>query len=123
MDLLKQLPTQSTTMLHALVEEAQAILKKRMGEERKAAEREILALAERHGISLDMLSQRRANAGVKLFDTEGKKRTQKRTPRFKHPEKEGVTWDGCGHAPAWMKQYELEGGSREALRIPPNPAR
>ncbi len=38
-------------------------------------------------------------------------------PKFRHPEKATVTWSGRGAVPAWVREWEAKGKSREALRI------
>ena len=47
----------------------------------------------------------------------GAKSRGKGEVKYRHPENGDITWTGRGRQPAWIKEHEAKGGSREDFAI------
>lgn len=57
--------------------------------------------------------------GFTLYElTHGTNGETGRRPKFKHPDKPGVTWSGLGRRPAWFNEALDRGMRKEDLQIP-----
>ncbi|MBS1170182.1 MAG: histidinol phosphate phosphatase [Burkholderiaceae bacterium] len=96
----------SVSELRALQEKIKQEMKKREENEIAEAKRKIQAIAQSVGLPLkDLLTASVRTAGSKV------------PPRYRHPEKNDLTWTGRGHQPVWVREWLAGGKSLEALRI------
>lgn len=80
-------------------------LSQRRTQDKQEARRELRQVAERYGFALgDLVTGTTTSPG--------------RTGRiqYRHPEDPSKTWTGRGRKPNWLKEWEANGGSLDALR-------
>jgi len=97
----------SVAELHALQEKIKQTLKEREQTERAQAREQILAIAQKAGISLkDLIGA-------------GKPRTGKGSVavRYRHPSNAALQWTGRGRQPKWVQEWVASGQSIDALRV------
>lgn len=75
----------------------------------RIALQEIEAVAKKHGLTLDDISNARK------FSVEKKKR--KGSHQYKNPKDPAVIWSGMGRQPRWFNDALAEGLSKEDMRI------
>lgn len=87
------------------------IIKERSKHARRQAREEAKEIARKYGLNLaDVIGEQpkrgKGGGGGKV------------PPKYRHPEDPSKTWAGRGRKPAWVRDWEANGGSLDALRIP-----
>lgn len=108
---MKQLESLTLDELMELKDDVEAAIEQKQVELRETARKEILAIAEAHGVSLDELRGTRKRPG------NGKKRTGKSAPKYRNPDNASQTWTGRGKPPAWFTAAKQRGIGAEQLLI------
>lgn len=98
--------TYSLSQLLEIQDQLPKVIAKRQVSEVVAARREIQQIADRLGLSLDVLLTE------PISGTKGT-----RPARYADPRDPSRTWSGQGHAPYWVRELEAEGTTREDMRI------
>lgn len=92
-------------------------LQKRVAEEietRKSAEKakaqqEILSLASKYGLTVQI-------GGAKAVKAGGKK-SGSVAPKYRHPQDSSLTWTGRGRSPVWVAEWKTQHGSLDGITI------
>ncbi len=83
------------------------ITQRRKDEEKQARE-ELKAVAEKYGFTLNELLEARGQTKTSSSGSPAK---------FRHPSDASKTWTGKGRKPAWLREWEANGGNKEDCRI------
>ena len=73
----------------------------------KKAQKELKAVAERYGFTVNELVSGQAAGTAQT----------KKEVRFSHPGDSNKTWSGRGRKPVWVKEWEASGRAVEELRV------
>lgn len=104
------LSTYSMANLRVLRNQVAEQIKARTDQEKAAARKQILAIAESAGVSLNEL----------LNGMSGAKKSLKGTIapiRFRHPDNKSQQWSGRGRQPKWVQEWVTAGKSIDQLRV------
>ncbi len=97
----------SMAELHALQEKIKQTLKEREQTERAQAREQILAIAQKAGISLkDLIGAAKPRSGKGSVAV-----------RYRHPSNATLQWTGRGRQPKWVQEWVASGQSIDALRV------
>lgn len=99
----------SIAELHALQDQIKQALQQREQAERARAREEILAIAQKAGISLK-----------ELITAKNMKATTKGSTvavRYRHPNDASLQWTGRGRQPKWVQEWVASGQSLDALKV------
>jgi DNA-binding protein H-NS len=103
----------SLSDLRALGEQVKQELLEREHAELAQAREQIMAIAQRVGISLEELIKDSARAKVlKVAKIKGKAAV-----RYRHPSNTAMEWTGRGRQPQWVKDWVASGQPVNALRV------
>lgn len=97
----------SLAELHTLQDQIKQALKDREQVERAKAREEILAIAQKAGLSLKELlgtSQPRTKTGTVAV-------------RYRHPANASQQWTGRGRQPKWVQEWVASGKTMDGLRV------
>jgi len=112
--------TYSIADLERLLARVQSEIKKRSDKNRKAVLRQLQRIAKRHGFDLASLLGPKRGGTVSKSRRGGKGRKDKRrkvAPKYRHPQKKGLTWTGRGRKPRWVTEWLAGKGTLEQLAI------
>jgi len=94
--------------LHHLQDQIKQVLQQREQAERAQAREQILAIAQKAGISLkDLVTAKNARA------TKG----TTVAVRYRHPQDASLQWTGRGRQPKWVQEWVASGQSLDALKV------
>ncbi len=98
----------SIAELHDLQDRIKQALQQREQAERAQAREQILAIAQKAGISLK-----------ELVTAKGSKTTKGGTVavRYRHPKDASLQWTGRGRQPKWVQEWVASGQSLDALKV------
>lgn len=98
----------SIAELHTLQDQIKQTLKEREQTERAQAREQILAIAQKAGISLkDLVSTAKPRSG----------KGSSVAVRYRHPADASLQWTGRGRQPKWVQEWVASGQSLDALRV------
>jgi len=99
----------SLVELKNLLEQIPAELTRREKEERAKLRKEIEALVQSRGFSLDDL----------VGDSTTKEIKEKKPVaiKYRHPQDDSLSWTGRGRQPRWIVEYLANGGTLEQLAV------
>jgi DNA-binding protein H-NS len=106
---MNDLSTYSVADLRELENQVAEQIKARTEQERAAARKQILEIAERAGVPLK-----------DLLNVSGAKKARKGTPapiRFRSPDNQGLQWSGRGRQPQWVKDWVNSGKSLDQPKV------
>lgn len=97
----------SVAELHTLQDKIKQTLKEREQTERTQAREQILAIAQKAGISLkDLIGTAKPRSGKGSVAV-----------RYRHPSDASLQWTGRGRQPKWVQEWVASGQSLDALRV------
>lgn len=94
--------------LSKISEELSAEIEVRRSEARKSAIEKIKEEIKRHSLTAKDLG----------FDSDKKQKRAPSTTRYVDPKDSNKTWTGRGRKPAWIQDYEKDGGNLDDLKKP-----
>lgn len=100
--------TLSLVELRNLLEQIPAEIKRRQKEEMAKVRKEVEALLQARGFSMDDL------VGESTKDSKDKKPV---AIKYRHPQDASLSWTGRGRQPRWVVDYLANGGSLEQLAV------
>ena len=99
----------SIAELHTLQEQIKQALKEREQTERAQAREQILAIAQKAGLSLkDLVGTAKPRSGS------GKGSV---AVRYRHPSDASLQWTGRGRQPKWVQEWVASGQTLDSLRV------
>lgn len=96
--------------LSALQKQVAAEIEARRSADKAKAQKEILELAGRYGLSVQFA----AGAGSKPAKA-SKGGTV--APKYRHPQNGSLTWTGRGRSPVWVAEWKAQHGSLDGITI------
>ena len=114
------LKTYSVADLQRLLTRVQAEIRKRSEKNKKLVLRQLQRIAKQHGFDLASLLRTKKRGAVGKAAKGGKGHKDKRrkvAPKYRHPQKRGLTWTGRGRKPRWVAEWLAGKGNLEQLAI------
>lgn len=97
----------SVSELHDLQGKIKNVLKEREQTERAQAREQILAIAQKAGISLkELIGAAKPRSGKGSVAV-----------RYRHPSNAALQWTGRGRQPKWVQEWVASGQPLDALRV------
>ena len=89
-----------------------AEIETRKSAEKAKAHQEILSLASKYGLNVQI-------AGAKAPRSTGgaKKSGGTVAPKYRHPQDSSLTWTGRGRSPVWVAEWKTKHGSLDGITI------
>lgn len=85
----------------------------RRSADRAKAQKEILALASRHGLAVQF-----SDGGTSPKSAKAKKAKGTVAVKYRHPQNSGQTWTGRGRSPAWVLEWKSShSGSLDGIAV------
>ena len=85
----------------------------RRSADKAKAQKEILALASRHGLEIQF-----SDGGVSAKAPKAKKAKGTVAVKYRHPQNGALTWTGRGRSPNWVLEWKgAHGGSLDGLAV------
>ncbi|RLK50845.1 DNA-binding protein H-NS [Alkalispirillum mobile] len=98
----------SISELNKLKTDIEREVRQRRKQQAKEAQRELKAVADKYGFSLNELVGNASTGG-------GQKAKAKAV--YQHPEDPSKTWSGRGRRPRWINEWEQQGRDIDELRV------
>lgn len=96
--------------LLSLQKRVAAEIETRKSAEKAKAHQEILSLASKYGIAVQI-----AGAGGKA--AKAGKKTGTVAAKYRHPQDSSLTWTGRGRSPVWVAEWKTKHGSLDGITI------
>ncbi len=121
--------TYSPADLQRVLARVQAEIKKRGEKSKKDVLRQLQRVAKQHGFDLASLlgaqrsgtaskgGARRKGSAARASGANGTDKRRKVAPKYRHPDKKGLTWTGRGRKPRWVVEWLAAKGTLDQLAI------
>lgn len=107
---MSELEKLSLDDLLSLQKRVAAEIENRQTAEKAKAHQEILSLASKYGITVQI-------AGASSKAPKASKKTGTVAAKYRHPQDSSLTWTGRGRSPVWVADWKAKHGSLDGITI------